>query len=560
MDNLIDYQQLANQLDDEVSILKVEERNRYQYVFLNDKAAEKNSPDNPINKTLQEILPVSEWEKIQGSYKEAVSTGKPVVFIQYREESVEETKLSLITNSKDGSKYLLSVTRDITEEKHQERKIRFLENNDPITKLPNKSLLESRLATSIQISREKKSLTALLYIYVDGFQSVHDYLGHSSSVDQLLIEAIGRINGCFEGHQTLARTGSQGFSLLISDIPQHETAVTCAKSIIKSLEEPFHYNQHTFQLTSSIGITYYEGSGETSVEELLKQAELAMYMVKRRYKNHYVVYKEEMQQMIQQQINIGGDIQQALNEEDFFLEYQPIVDMRTNRIKSVETLVRWDHATIGTLYPVQFISLAEKTGLIVPLGEWVLREACTQLKKWQDQGFTDFNITVNVSTFQLQKMESFYEMVQKILKETGVPAENLEMEITETIFMENIEALFVIVEKLSDLGIKISIDDFGTGYSSMSVLKYLPVHTIKIDQSFLRNESDGVKNRAVIKSISGLAKDLRIKTVIEGIENEEQLALALKEGCHLLQGHYFFPPSSVEDVTAYINEKTILIT
>jgi diguanylate cyclase (GGDEF)-like protein len=558
LDNLIDFQQLANQLDDEVAILKVEDRNHYQFVFLNDKATKKYSRDNPINQPLHKTMPVSEWEKIQGSYKEAVSTEKTVVFIQYREESVEETKLSLITNSKDGSKYILAVTKDITKEKHQERKISFLENNDPITSLPNRALLENRIAKSIQFSREKKSLTALLYIYVDGFQSVHDYLGHSSSVDQLLMEAIGRINGCFEGHQTLARTGSQGFSLLISDIPQHETAVTCAKSIIKSLEEPFHYNQHTFQLTSSIGIAYYDGIGDMSVEELLKQAELAMYMVKRRYKNHYVVYKEEMQQMIQQQINIGGDIQQALNEEDFFLEYQPIVDMRTNRIKSVETLVRWDHTTIGTLYPIQFISLAEKTGLIVPLGEWVLREACTQLKKWQDQGLTDFNITVNVSTVQLQKIESFYEMVQEVLKDTGVSAENLELEITESIFMENIEALFVIVEKLSDLGIKISIDDFGTGYSSMSVLKYLPVNTIKIDQSFLRNESDGTKNRAVLKSISGLANDLQIKTVIEGIESEDHLALALKEGCHLLQGHYFLPPSSVEDITAYINENTVI--
>ncbi|TVP86052.1 MAG: phosphodiesterase [Alkalicoccus sp.] len=558
MDNLIDYQQLANQLDDEVAILKVEDRNCYQFMFLNDKAVKKNSLKNPINKTLQETLPGPEWEKIQGFYREAVSKEKPVVFIQYREKSVEETKLSLITSSKDGSKYILAVTKDVTKEKHLERKNRFLEDNDPITSLPNKSLLENRLAHSIHISKEKKSLTALLYIYVDGFQSVHDYLGHSSSVDQLLIEAIARINGCFEGHQTLARTGSQGFSLLISDIPQHETAVTCAKSIIKSLEEPFHYNEHTYHLTSSIGITYYDGSEETSVEELLKQAELAMYMVKRRYKNHYVVYKEEMQHMIQHQLTIGGDIQQALNEEDFFLEYQPIVDIKTNRIKSLETLVRWDHETIGTLYPVQFISLAEKTGLIVPLGEWVLRKACNQLMKWQEQGLTGFNITVNVSTVQLQKMENFYEKVQEILTDTGVSPENLELEITETIFMENIEALFVVVEKLSDLGIQISIDDFGTGHSSMNVLKYLPVNTIKIDQSFLRDKSDGAKNRAVIKSISGLAKDLQIKTVIEGIEDEDQLALALKEDCYLLQGNYFLPPSSVNDVTAYINKKTVI--
>jgi len=558
LDNLIDYQQMANHLDDEVVIFKVEDRNRYQFIFLNEKAAKKYSPKNPIKKNLQDTLPISEWAKIKRYYKEAVSKENPVTFIQYREESVEETKLSLISSSKDVSNYILAVTKDITKEKHLERKNKFLENNDPITSLPNKSLLKNQLANSILNSKEKKSLTALLYIYVDGFQSVHDYLGHSSCVDQLLIEAIGRINGCFEGEQTLARTGNQGFSLLITDISQQETAVTCAKSIIKSLEEPFYYNEHTYHLSSSIGITYYDGSEETSVEELLKQAELAMYMVKKRYKNHYVVYKEEMQHMIQHQINIGGDIQKALNEEDFFLEYQPIVDMKTYRIKSLEALVRWDHETIGTLHPVQFISPAERTGLIVPLGEWVLREACTQLVKWQEQGLKDVNITVNVSTVQLQKIENFYEMVQKVLAETGVSPENLELEITETIFMENIEALFVIVEKLSDLGVQISIDDFGTGHSSMNVLKYLPVNTIKIHQSFLRDKSDGAKNRAVIKSLSGLAEDLQLKTVIEGIEDEDQLTLALKEGCYLLQGAYFLPPSSVNEVTSYINKKTII--
>lgn len=441
---------------------------------------------------------------------------------------------------------IFGIAKNITPQKLQERKIKLLAYNDPLTLLPNKALLDDRINQSILETRKQKNLMALLYVDLDGFKNVNDYLGHSIG-DQLLIEASQRISRCLENRQTLARIGGDEFVILLSDVLNKEAGVNCAKKIIEVLKEPFELHEVSFQLTCSIGVTYYDGSKAVTGEELLKQADLAMYHIKKRGKNNVVVYNEEMNINIKRKITLETDMRKAIKDGDFYLEYQPIVHTKTKKTISAEVLIRWNHKSLGRIPPNQFIPIAEETGLIIPIGEWVFRTACLQLKKWQQEYFETFRISINVSVRQLQEQKRFIETIKTILKETGVAAKDINIEITETLFMENYEELSQMIHQLYSLGLHISMDDFGTGYSSMSILKNLPIHTIKIDRSFIDDVEVGSRNRALINSIIKLAERLDMQTVGEGVENEKQLAILAEENCDYVQGFHICRPVSAEE-------------
>lgn len=553
----IDYEAFADLFDHAVMILEMEKSGNYHYKFLNKAACNAFGSVGMLHKTPEEVLSPDEASIFIQKSNEAVSRQTSIIYTHSHNDMMLETKISPLADAKENSSYIVVISKDVTAEKQQEQKLKYLEDNDPFTKLPNKALLETSLRQSIAHNQKNESMLALLYIDLDGFQEINDYLGLNAG-DRFLLEAVKRMHGCFEEEQMLARVSSQGFVLLLSDISDQETALKCAESVVAAFKDPFHELQPGFRLRSSVGISFYSGNDTTKVTELLKQAELAMYMVKKRQYSNYTIYNNEMQFTLDRQLSLESEIEKALRNKAFFLEYQPIINIKTNEVTSVEALIRWNHESFGVLPPSHFIALAEKTDMIYEMGEWVLRNACLQLKQWQKEGLPSFKISVNISISQLLMMERFIDTVKAVLKETGIFPEQLELEVTEKIFKDNIESIYIILEELHDLGIQISIDDFGAGNSSINILKYLPVDTIKIDRSFMQHVEKGSRNFSFLKSITTLAKELNITTVMERIETKDQLTVFTKEDGDLVQGYYLCPPLSPEKLAASLTELTTL--
>ncbi len=440
----------------------------------------------------------------------------------------------------DGSLLFFEGTVEaITERKLHEAEIQFQATHDALTGLPNRTLLYDRMQQAVLHSERYGNLTAIAFLDLDQFKFINDSLGHQVG-DELLKITAQRLTSCLRESDTVARQGGDEFVLLLTDQPNEEAITHTMQRVLHEVSQPWKANDLEFQITCSIGLTLCPDDGRDA-ETLLKNADSAMYKAKELGRNNFQYFSAEMNTSVTDRLELLNRLRQAITNEDFVLHYQPKVSLASHRIIGAEALVRWNSAHSGMVSPASFIPLAEETGLIIPLGEWVLRTACRQNRAWQDAGHPAIPISVNLSPRQLARGD-IVEVVQRILDETGLQAQYLELEITESVMTTDVEKSFALLTQLRALGVKISLDDFGTGYSSLSYLKRFPVDTLKIDQSFVRDIATDQDSAAIVKAIISLGRNLNLTVLAEGIESEEQFRFLLENGCDEGQGYLMSKP------------------
>jgi diguanylate cyclase (GGDEF)-like protein/PAS domain S-box-containing protein len=444
------------------------------------------------------------------------------------------------------------VAKDISERKKAEQTIHYQAYHDLLTGLPNRTLFKDRLTLSIAQARRNSQMLAVMFLDLDRFKMVNDTLGHVVG-DELLLHVSSRLRGCLREGDTLARMGGDEFTLLLPQISFREDAVTTAQKILAALQRPFHIGDHELFASVSIGIALFPNDGE-SIDSLVKNADVAMYHAKARGRSNYQFYSHTLNATFSERLSLENAMRRALERHEFSLFYQPQVNIESGAVTGMEALVRWQHPARGLLPPSEFIPLAEETGLIVPIGDWVLRTACAQMRAWQEMGLPPVRLAVNLSAQQIEQPH-FVETLLGVLKETGLAADVLEIEITESVIMKDVENTIVKLVKLSDHGVKIAIDDFGTGYSSLSYLKKLPIHTLKIDQSFVHDISRDPGGTSIVTAIIAMAKGLNLNMVAEGVETQKQLSFLRDLDCDEMQGFLYSWPLTAAEATSVLTSE-----
>ena len=433
--------------------------------------------------------------------------------------------------------------RDITERKQAEETIRHLAYHDALTNLANRTMFEDRLAVTLAQARRKRRMAAVMFLDLDQFKVVNDTVGHALG-DRLLQSVAERLTGLVRDGDTVARVGGDEFTLLLAEVERVEEVAEVAERVLDALRQPWVLNGHEFRITTSIGIAMFPNDGEDA-DSLLSNADTAMYRAKDQGRDNYKLYTPAMNARIVERLALENSLRHGLERGEFLVYYQPQVDIASGKIVGMEALVRWQHPERGLVFPAEFIPVAEETGLIVPLGEWVLRTACAQNKAWQAAGFPPMRVAVNLSARQFQQRD-LIEEVDEVLKETGLEARWLQLEITEGMAMQDVESNITVLRKLREMGVQIAIDDFGTGHSSLSYLSRLPIDVIKIDQSFVQDMTTDPNDAAIARSIIVMAHNLKLKVIAEGVETEEQLAFLKKRRCDEMQGYLFSKPAPAE--------------
>ncbi|RHW40125.1 EAL domain-containing protein [Lysinibacillus yapensis] len=455
---------------------------------------------------------------------------------------IVEASISHLDNDKDSSDQVLIVMKDITGRKETEKRIFHLAYHDALTNFPNRRSFMSQLRNDLMERKKSKEKMSILMIDLDNFKSINEQIGHDNG-DLVIQQAASNIKESIRPTDMVARMGGDEFIILLKDVEQEET-VMIVQRILSKFNSPITVNGNDFIVSCSIGVAHYPVHGQ-SPEELIRNADSALSIVKSGTKNNYQVFDQTIENQSLERRLLESALRSALKEEQFFLEFQPKINIETNKIIGAESLVRWHHHDLGTIPPGKFISLAEETGLIVPMGEWILRESCRQVKAWQNEGFPDFVVSVNVSVRQLEDPD-FIEKVKRILEETSLSPMSLELEVTESIFAD-VRNTVSILEEIQKLGIQVSVDDFGTGYSSLSYIKNLPINTLKIDQSFVRDLHTNEESNAIIMAIVNIANSVGLNVIAEGVEMEEQANLLVKNGCKLAQGYFYSKPLKKDD-------------
>ena len=431
------------------------------------------------------------------------------------------------------------------------KKIEFMAYNDHLTKLPNRFLFADRVNQAINSSKRTGEFVSVIFIDLDGFKAVNDTIGHKGG-DILLKEIACRLTKVLRKTDTVARFGGDEFMIMLNNITDHSTITKIADKIMKLFSEIFSINGQEFLVTASAGISIYPVDGEDS-EALVKNADIAMYKAKSKGKNQYALCTEDMKEELQISMELSNDLYRALERNELMVYYQPQVDLITKEISGVEALVRWMHPRKGMISPGVFIALAEKNGLINNVGEWVLRTACIQNKKWQDMGIPHMQMAVNLSAIQIINPK-IAENIESILKETGLDPKNLELEITESVAIKETNYALDVLNKLKKIGVAIAIDDFGTEYSSLNRLKMLPVDRIKIDMQFVQGIESNEKDKAITMVIINLAKSLGLNVLAEGVETEAQLEFLNQKMCDNVQGYYYYKPMPAEEMEKILIE------
>ncbi|MCI4625866.1 MAG: EAL domain-containing protein [Candidatus Magnetoovum sp. WYHC-5] len=432
------------------------------------------------------------------------------------------------------------VFKDITERKQLEQRLRELAHFDQLTGLANRVLFFDRLNHAIAVAKRTNAKIALLFIDMNRFKYINDTLGHNVG-DILLQEAAKRFNGVVRESDTVSRIGGDEFTITLTNVTKDTDGEYIAQRIIKALTAPFHIDSHELFVGASIGISIYPDDG-TDIDILIKKADTAMYKAKLTKGSSYRFFNPEMEKEALERIAMEKDLRYALDKGEFQLFYQPIIDLNTNKIVSMEALLRWFRNGEAYVGPAEFIPLAEESGLIIPIGRWVLKNACIQAKKWHDEGFKNLNIAVNISMSQFIKQKDLGKMVAQILFETKLAPKYLELEITEDVCLQNIESTVSVLHEFDELGIGLSIDDFGTGYASLSYLKNLPIKKLKIDRSIISNIQDSEKDASIVSAIIAMSKSFELKTVAEGVETIEQLEMLRSLTCDEAQGFLLAKP------------------
>ena len=427
--------------------------------------------------------------------------------------------------------------------------IEFLAYHDVLTELPNRKLLKERFSQALKSAYRNHSKVALLYLDLDHFKAVNDSLGHAAG-DILLKEIAKRIRTCVRESDVVSRQGGDEFLILLKDLTTADDATPVILKILEGLAPPLLLNGKELVTSASLGLAMYPDDGD-DFDTLRKKADVAMYKAKDQGRNGYCFFDEAMNASAHERLELTNALTRALARKEFVLHYQPQVDLKTNTIVGVEALVRWNHPLFGMLQPTRFISLAEQSGLIVPLGTWVLEEACRTAVAWQRQGLPAVTMAVNLSAMQLKRSD-FESTVKRVLQESGMPPSLLELELTESMLMNDTTEVLAAIQRLRETGVQLSIDDFGTGFSSLSYLKQFKADKLKIDQSFTQGMSVHSEDRAVIKAVIQLAHDLKFKTIAEGVETASQLECLIRLGCDETQGFYHAKPMSATEMVTFL--------
>jgi diguanylate cyclase (GGDEF)-like protein len=428
----------------------------------------------------------------------------------------------------------------------------YLAHTDPVTKLPNRHAFNKRLAESLELADQSDGEVGLILLDLDNFKVVNDTMGHQCG-DALLSMLSQRLIAAARSTDIVCRIGGDEFVVIMSRINKTNADVeTIAGRILEVLSEPFKFDEHEFFLSASVGSSMYP-SDAADGDTLIRKADTAMYSAKLKGKNTSEIFLPEMDRVAQRRLALENSLRRALERDEMLLHYQPQIDLRSGRIIGAEALIRWNHPEYGLVSPSEFIPVAEETGLIVPIGKWVLHTACEQNATWNDAGFHPIRIAVNLSARQMRE-PGLMQDIERILDETGLPSSQLELEITEGIMMRNMQSNIQLLNDMQQAGICISIDDFGTGYSSMAYLKRFPINQLKIDGSFVNDIQTG--GEAIIAAILAMAHSLSLSVVAEGVETEAQLEYLLNAGCDIVQGYYFSRPVPAEQFFAFLRENS----
>jgi diguanylate cyclase (GGDEF)-like protein/PAS domain S-box-containing protein len=431
------------------------------------------------------------------------------------------------------------VFRDVSAARAMTLQITHSAEHDFLTGLPNRMLLNDRVGQAIALAARHMKQVAILFLDLDGFKHINDSFGHTIG-DKLLQSVAKRLVDCVRGSDTVSRQGGDEFVVLLSEVEHSEDAAITARRMLRLVAEAHSVGQHELHITTSMGVSVYPDDG-LDAETLIKNADTAMYQAKENGRQSYKFFKPAMNVRAVERQSIEEGMRRALERQKFALYYQPKVNLRTGAITGAEALLRWAHPTRGSISPAQFIPIAEACGLILPIGAWVLREACTQARAWVDAGLPATTMAVNVSAMEFRG-ENFLDGLFAILNETGLDPKSLELDLTESVLMKRAESTASILQTLRERGVQVAVDDFGTGYSSLSYLRKFPVDALKIDQSFVRQISTAGDDTPIVTAVIGMARSLKLRVVAEGVETPEELEFLRMHQCDEAQGYYFSRP------------------
>ena len=478
--------------------------------------------------------------------------------IQLRDNELKDHKTQLEDRVTQRTRELEESNNQLSQSKRQAetvaKRMEYHAHHDDLTGLPNRILLNDRINTELAHARRQKSMMALLFLDLDRFKLINDSLGHAIG-DQLLRVISRRLKNCVRDEDTIARLGGDEFMILLPRITSSSDAGRVGRKITEALVEPVSCNGHEIHITTSIGISIYPFDS-TDVETLIKNADISMYRAKELGRNKVVYYTAEMNAGSRKQLALETNLRKALDRGELELHYQPKINTARNTVVGVEALLRWNHPTMGSVSPAEFIPVAEDSGLIIPIGEWVLETAFKQLRKWHDAGHDELTMAVNLSSAQLSR-SGIEATIHDSIENAGIDPCMAELEITENIAIHDIDSAIAILNKLKCTGINIAMDDFGTGYSSLSYLRKLPIDIVKIDQSFVRDIPDSKEAILIAQAIIAMAQSLRLSLIVEGIENVKQLNYFRQQGCEVMQGFLFSRPVAAEDILEILNSHTI---
>ena len=445
------------------------------------------------------------------------------------------------------------LSKKVTENQEAVEKLRYLANYDPLTRLPNRVLFKEQLTKLCKQALQNNLLVAVLLIDLDRFKQVNDSMGHHMG-DELLQMVALRIQNCLRKVDILARLGGDEFTVALSDLRHQDNAASVAQKIVSTLNKPFDLEGRNVHISASIGITIFPNDND-DLNSVLQNADMAMYQAKNKGKDTFEFFTSGLTALAQKHIELNDELRSALAKDQFQLYFQPIIDLSTDRIVGAEALLRWNHPTRGVIKPSEFLSIAEETGLICKISEWVFKSACEQAQQWRSKNLDDFYITVNASPREFGIKTDFVSKIMKILEASKLPPERLKVEITESLMMENLIDTIDKLKKIKQLGVGISVDDFGTGYSSLSYIRQFPVDTLKIDHSFVNEVTTNADDAKLIQAIIAMAEALKLLVIAEGVESIEQLQFLKAQGCQFAQGYFISPPLPLQQFEEFIQNR-----
>jgi diguanylate cyclase (GGDEF)-like protein/PAS domain S-box-containing protein len=515
---------------------------------------------HPLEDVLQ-IIDATTRQAMQNTTMLAIRADKALALppncVLIRRDGIEaaiEDSTAPIHDRRGAVTGAVMVFHDVSMARAMTRKMTHLAQHDSLTNLPNRVLLGDRLREAIILSGRHQRKLSVLFLDLDRFKHINDSMGHVVG-DRLLQSVARRLFSCVRSSDTVGRQGGDEFVVLLWEVRRAEDAAMTAAKILEALREPHLIDGHELHVSGSIGIVTYPDDG-TDAETLMKKADLAMYHAKETGRDGYQFFKPAMNARAVERQSLEDSLRYAIERRELVLHYQPKVDLKSGGIIGAEALIRWRHPQRGLVPPGQFVTIAEDCGLIVPIGRWVLREACRQARAWQTAGLPPLCVAINISPVEL-RAPGFVAGVRAILKETGLEPRYLELELTETVLIEDSRSVADVLEELKDIGVLLALDDFGTGYSSLSHLKRFPIDTLKIDQSFVRDLTVDEDDAGIVTAVIGMGKSLHMRVVAEGVETREQLEILQEHGCPQGQGYYFCRPVPAEEFGHLLESDTV---